>query len=287
MILALISLVFSAPGLTSEIIGTSYAEEETAKPLYTCPMHPQVKSHEPGKCPICHMKLVKVIAPPGKDSVALSAAVQPDAKSGEDHGHFSTSGRGAVHLAPGQFSLSGAALAHVERRDLILEHPVAGRALSSGRVALQVRERDIGMMKSGLEVSLTTPVLRGEIVMGKITSLDSALDPMTRTLRVDVALDRPHPQLRPESTVQAIVRRKLDGVIAIPREAVMPGAGGAQYAFVADEKNGKLIPKKIVLGAAGRDWVEVKEGLAEGEKISSGPNFLFDSESRIQAVQSE
>jgi rubrerythrin len=27
--------------------------------VYTCPMHSQVKSDKPGKCPICKMNLVK------------------------------------------------------------------------------------------------------------------------------------------------------------------------------------------------------------------------------------
>jgi hypothetical protein len=27
--------------------------------LYTCPMHPEVTSDKPGKCPKCHMDLVK------------------------------------------------------------------------------------------------------------------------------------------------------------------------------------------------------------------------------------
>ena len=34
------------------------APTTTAAAVYTCPMHPQVRSEMPGKCPICRMKLV-------------------------------------------------------------------------------------------------------------------------------------------------------------------------------------------------------------------------------------
>ena len=33
------------------------AQDENA--FYTCPMHPQIHEHAPGKCPICGMDLVK------------------------------------------------------------------------------------------------------------------------------------------------------------------------------------------------------------------------------------
>jgi Flp pilus assembly protein TadB len=33
-------------------------ETNTNKPVYTCPMHPEVISDVPGKCPKCGMKLV-------------------------------------------------------------------------------------------------------------------------------------------------------------------------------------------------------------------------------------
>ncbi|HEY4206999.1 MAG TPA: efflux RND transporter periplasmic adaptor subunit [Puia sp.] len=34
-------------------------QADTAEDIYTCPMHPQVKEHHPGNCPICGMTLVK------------------------------------------------------------------------------------------------------------------------------------------------------------------------------------------------------------------------------------
>ena len=40
--------------------------EHTARPLYVCPMHPEVTSDRPGQCPKCGMKLEqKKVAPDG------------------------------------------------------------------------------------------------------------------------------------------------------------------------------------------------------------------------------
>lgn len=36
------------------------AEEKPEAVTYTCPMHPEVRSHEPGSCPKCGMTLVPV-----------------------------------------------------------------------------------------------------------------------------------------------------------------------------------------------------------------------------------
>lgn len=32
---------------------------KNAEGTWTCPMHPEIHLHEPGKCPVCKMKLVK------------------------------------------------------------------------------------------------------------------------------------------------------------------------------------------------------------------------------------
>ena len=38
---------------------TANSKDKTSSPSYTCPMHPDVKSDRPGKCPKCGMNLAK------------------------------------------------------------------------------------------------------------------------------------------------------------------------------------------------------------------------------------
>ncbi|MDP4267407.1 MAG: heavy metal-binding domain-containing protein [Bacteroidota bacterium] len=58
IILFSISLVFIACGSSSEKKETIEQTKEQ-KTEYICPMHPEVISDKPGKCPKCGMELIK------------------------------------------------------------------------------------------------------------------------------------------------------------------------------------------------------------------------------------
>lgn len=49
-----------------EAVWTALTVEMKGEVTYTCPMHPQIITHEPGDCPICHMKLVPKETSTGK-----------------------------------------------------------------------------------------------------------------------------------------------------------------------------------------------------------------------------
>ena len=47
-------------GWLSSAAGTASVEQGADREtIYTCPMHPEVRQNEPGKCPICGMTLVE------------------------------------------------------------------------------------------------------------------------------------------------------------------------------------------------------------------------------------
>jgi len=51
--------VFAAETHNSEMSADTTKKIKPAKVQYTCPMHPEVLSGKPGKCPKCGMTLVK------------------------------------------------------------------------------------------------------------------------------------------------------------------------------------------------------------------------------------
>jgi Cu(I)/Ag(I) efflux system membrane fusion protein len=55
----LILIAFSCNNNPQKAEKVVIPEQETTHVYYTCPMHPEVHSHEAGKCPACGMDLVK------------------------------------------------------------------------------------------------------------------------------------------------------------------------------------------------------------------------------------
>jgi len=87
-------------GRHSRPAGRPPAAAPEAEKTYTCPMHPQIIRHEPGKCPICGMDLVLVEEPAGKTG-------------GEESG---IAGLGVVDIAPPKQQLMGVVTTSVRRQ---------------------------------------------------------------------------------------------------------------------------------------------------------------------------
>ncbi len=91
------------------------AEHGAHQDVYTCPMHPEVRSHEPGSCPICGMDLVKVERPAPAATPKPPASSTPDglAPVHVDDGAARRAGIRTVEAAPGRVASTVRAVGNV------------------------------------------------------------------------------------------------------------------------------------------------------------------------------
>jgi Cu(I)/Ag(I) efflux system membrane fusion protein len=71
-------------------------------------------------------------------------------------------------------------------------------------------------------------------------------------------------------------------VLSVPESAIMD-TGGRQAVFV-DKGQGRFEPRDVKLGPRGGGYVEIREGVAEGEPVVVSANFLIDAESNLKAA---
>lgn len=238
-------------------------EEQT---YWTCPMHPQIHASHSGECPICHMKLVQVKA----------ANQAQSAEQGQDEK------RVPVHATSDQFVLLGVQRTEVERMDLKFKIPVSGRFLSSSAVAFQIYESDLRYVKPGLTFRGANSFYPEDEVIGVISSVDSIVDPTSRTVRVVGSIRKGPRGALPETGFRGDIDLVLKDRVAIPESSVLH-TGESDIVYVFSEGN-QLKPTPVKLGLKTEGFYDVLGGVEPGQTISSGPNFLIDSESKIRAA---
>lgn len=263
VILFLVGGTITLSGCTkSETINSSGSHSHSSEETYTCPMHPEIRQNKPGNCPICHMKLVKV------------EKAKVDGMKAEID----------LNISPYQADLVGIKPIEALKKEVIYSIPVSGRMLSRSSVALQVFERDLRFIKRGAKFTGRTEAYPEEVVKGEIVSVDNLADPTSRTVRVVGTLQGNLKNSLIESSFNGNIEIKLGSQIVIPEKSVLfTGDGSLVYIY----RDQTLHPKKIVLGPKVSEEYVVLEGLEEGDKISSGPNFLIDSESKIRGLNDQ
>ncbi len=110
---------------------------------------------------------------------------------------------------------------------------------------------------------------------GKVSLLAPTLDGLTRRAALEIEVDNSSGKLLPNMFARAeVVVGRLTGVVAVPREALFEGGGGAVVFRIKDGKAQMLRPQ---FGPADKGLVAVPEGLSEGDEVAiSGQAGLAD-----------
>jgi HlyD family secretion protein len=144
-------------------------------------------------------------------------------------------------------------------------------------IAVDVPETFATDVDPGDRASVTLQAMKGRVVEGKVSRISWALDPKTRTIRVEIDIPNPGARLRPGLYAYAtIIAEEHPGVLTIPATAVVEEDGKARCVVVAE---GKAARRPIALGLNDGTRAEVVSGLAGGEDVvKAGAASLADGQ---------
>ena len=148
---------------------------------------------------------------------------------------------------------------------------------------IDVAERDLGALAIGQPATVRARGFPGREFSGKINVIYPQVNKETRTARLRIELNNPDLVLIHDMYVDAEISiGSRDPVLTVPESAVMD-TGSRQAVFV-DKGEGRFEPREIKLGARGDGYVEIRQGVSEGEPVVISANFLIDAESNLKAA---
>lgn len=120
--------------------------------------------------------------------------------------------------------------------------------------------------------------LKGKTVEGKVTRISWALDPKTRTVRVEIDIPNPGARLQPGLYAYAtVIAEERTLALTLPLTAVA-SENGKDYCVVIVA--GKAVRRPIQVGLNDGTRIEVVSGLAEGEAVAkANASSLVDGQS--------
>jgi len=142
---------------------------------------------------------------------------------------------------------------------------------------LALAPKDVSKVQTGDLVELTSEAAPGNVFRGRVSSVQANSDETTRAIYVLVPLANPHGFLKAGSYVQgSLVTAERLQKLSVPEEALQEH-NGRPTLYVALH-GGDFEVRHVLLGAKGKDWREVSEGLKAGEKVAVHGTFYLKSE---------
>jgi membrane fusion protein (multidrug efflux system) len=137
-------------------------------------------------------------------------------------------------------------------------------------------------LQPGLPITAQIAGVPNQTFEGKVTTLDSRVDPVTRSIVVRAELPNPQGILKPGMFMTAKIDAAVSQALLVPEGAIVPEQGKS---FVFVVKGGVASKREVTLGRRKPGQVQITAGLESGDKvIVEGTQKVRDG---IQVVEVE
>src|SRR5436853_2662234 len=145
-----------------------------------------------------------------------------------------------------------------------------------------IYESEITSVRLNQPAEVTFETYPGDAFRGKVAYIYPYLNEATRTVRVRMEVPNPHLKLKPGMYGNVVLRVDAGRRLVVPKEAVLDS--GLRKLVFLDLGQGVYQPYPVKLGRRSQDYVEVLEGIKEGDRVVTSANFLLDAESKLASA---
>lgn len=176
---------------------------------------------------------------------------------------------GLRRVSPGSLVTPGTAIATLDDISVI-------------KLDFNVPERFLAVLAKGQDIAARSEAYPERVFAGRVASIDSRVDPVTRSVTVRAEILNPERLLRPGMLLSVRLYQAPRRAIVVPEIAVVQvGAEAFVYRVAADQTAARA---RITLGARRRGEVEVTAGLAPGDIIVTEGAVKLRDGARVTAA---
>jgi membrane fusion protein, copper/silver efflux system len=156
--------------------------------------------------------------------------------------------------------------------------------LSTVWLIADVFEQDLAAIHEGETATAKVAAYPGAEFTGKVAFIYPTVATDTRTAKIRIAISNPDGRLKTDMFANVELAAPLTNgpVIAVPDSALLDS--GTRQAVLVDRGEGRFEPREVKVGAKADGFYEIMHGLATGENVVVGANFLIDAESNIKTA---
>ncbi len=137
--------------------------------------------------------------------------------------------------------------------------------ISTIKLDFSVPERFLQELAIGKTVVAEAVAYDGRTFKGKVSSIDSRVNPVTRAVVVRAQVPNPQGLLLPGMLMKVKLIKQSRQAMLLPESAIIP-IQKRHYVYVVNEEN-VVERKQIKIGLRTRGWVEVVDGLELNEQV--------------------
>jgi membrane fusion protein, multidrug efflux system len=152
-------------------------------------------------------------------------------------------------------------------------------------LTVSVPSSQIAAVKLAQPLSFTTDAVPGRTFEGRVSFINPAADEASRTVKVVAVVDNASGTLKSGLFVKgAIVTGQRNGVLRIPRSAMITWDPATRAGFVYVVANERVMRKAVTTGVASGEEIEVANGLTAGDAVVTRGAFNLRDGDRVTIV---